>query len=549
MNFIRKSSLAFIATLSLALANQCLCLNDMDDFDTFLNELENDEIFNTTQFTYVRKGFDPEQILHILLEMGVVELLQEDIFLRTNPLNKRNVLDLPIALLDKNYTHNDWIIGLNLFWNKIDRCYFSQSSDSISSYLGITQDSFLAKLDAAAKKIAALAGEFSFDPLDIILLFENGTVQQRQFGFLLYGEKQFRKWHFSCHLPFYYLERNLWLTQEEQDAIDEELGVTDEEQKEALKDEHAVSDKLGFGDTRLSFDIVPFETRGKLDFRLGGQITIPTAWAIFKGLEGNHFVACPRKQHRNFADLTGYTLAELINMAIEEIGQFDDAFKMLKKMSFESLDQIAANLLEAPLGNSGHLGVGVYSKTIWPITPFIKRNWARNIMYKGFLSLEYLFPATEKRFFVECIDPEAFDRDFDDADKAEENLIFLEEQFVDKFFPFFYDTTVHPGIVFRWTGKFMYETDRWSFCLGTDTWVRSKESLTNIQAPCNQIDKLNVGKARRLLGYQSKVIGSVFYKSQRRKRNWFLSLNGDYTWWSSGIGKDYTLSFNLEIDF
>jgi hypothetical protein len=565
MNFIKKNVLMLAVVLPLTAPHfTTMCTTNDDDFEAIFNGLGSDAEFDEMNLPDIDKGYSPEKTVQILVDMNIVEILKQPFFLRTNPLNKRNVLDLPMAALEKRYKHKDWVLGSSLFYNETNRCYFSQHCDAITSYLGLTQDGFLNALDVAAKKAATLvANDFSFDPLDAIMLLKNGTISERQAGLMMFGEKQLHAWTLSWKLPFYYLERNYWLTQEEQDALEDAYGASTAEQRDYLQKHHLVADKIGFGDFRLSCDTQLFASNDdRFDCRVGGQITIPTAFALAQGIMGNHFVQCSRQQNLDFKNMTGYHLDEILTMAAPAPGDEaeknqEKAFSILKDLGIRALNGVSAQLLEAPLGNSGHLGIGGYYKTLIPLSVFIKRRWAQRFMYKGGMFLEYLVPKTEQRMFVQRVDIDALDsRDYNDESEqgSFDNMVFLEEQIIDKLFPFVYNATVHPGIIFRWTGTLSLESYHWLFNLGTDTWIRTQEVLTNIRPPFEGQENpiapnLKTEQARRLLGYQWKGLASLGYKVQRKKHTWILSLDGDYTFSQSGIGSDYTISLNLELDF
>ncbi len=573
MNFIKKHVLMSAFLLSL-LTTPCItiCDNGDEGFEAYFNGLATDTGLDEIALPSTTKQFDPEKIIQILLDMGIVDILKENLFLRTNPLNKRNILDQPMGFLDRRYKHDDWVLGSNFFYNEMTRCYFSQHSDAITSYLGLTQDSFLDKLDAASKKVKDFDDKFSFDPLDALELFKNATISERQAGMLFWGQKQLTKWNVSWKLPFYYLERNYWLTEEEQQALEDEYGASQEDEKAYLQHNFLVADKIGFGDFRLAADTELFSNNDdRFNYRIGCQVTIPTAFEIANGIMGKQFKLQPRRQNLDLSDITGcsnttgcscqaersclkgcngYHLDDIVNMALEEDGNKDKAFSILKDVGQCALNGINAQLLEAPLGNSGHLGVGIYTKSGMPVSLFIRQPWAYNFIYKGGMSLEYLVPKTEQRMFVKKINLDAFEaHDFENPDQALQNMIFLEEQIVDKFFPFVYNTMVHPGIVFHWTGVLAYESYHWIFNLGTDTWIRSPEAFGTIQAPEEILPQLKINTAKRLMGYQWKLLGGLGYKVQSQKHTWILSLDGDSSFSNSGIGNEYTISFNVEVDF
>lgn len=520
---------------------------DQDDFDIFLQDPELNAYLDNNEFAYVQKAPGAKEVFgDILKTLGLldpfIDLFKENLFLHTYPLNKREIIDLPIGLLDKDYAYDDWIVGTQLFWNKTDRSYFSRKCDAISAYLALGSESFLGKLDTIAKKLPELG--FDFDPVDILLLFKNGTVQERRVGFLLYGMRRWRKWRIRWEVPFYYLERNYWFTDEEQKIIENELGAIDEKEQEILQERHLISDRVGFGDFRFCVDY-PITTKPKFNSRLGGFITIPSAWALNKGLEGSNLCIADPRPTIDFTDI--------IERGIEQSKQ-EELFQELKTFAFKALDHLGAMLLNSTLGNGRHLGIGLFAQSVTALSIFIKQNWAQNINWKSFVSLEYLVPKTERRFFIERIDERLFDmrnfcREACDEAQADKDMAFLNEQFIDRLFPLPINVKVRPGIVFRWTGKLAYEKDRWGFHLGTDTWIKSGESFSSLCVEDNIVDRLCVKKARRILGYQYKIIGSLFGKIHRSNRDWILSLNGDTTIAHSGIGSDYNVSLDLEVDF
>lgn len=550
-----------IALFSLSLAQTTFASDyydapyERDEFDVFLDDPDINCFIDENEFEFVRRNPGAADIFDMLTSEDLIptfiDVFKEYIYLQTHPLTRRDVLDLPMGMLDKEYSYNNWILGAEFFWNKTDRSYFSQKSDFIAAYLALNSDGFLSKIDAIAKKVKEFDNEFDFDPADVFSLFKNGTVQERRLGVLLHGRKNWKQWRFSWKLPFYYSERNFWFTEEEQNAIEKELGAQDEEEQNHFQDRYMISDKLGFGDFRFLFDY-PIRNDGRFDSRLGLLITIPSAWGV-KGIKGTHFVECSRPE---------LNLEEVLDLALEAVdneSKKEEVYDILQDFAYRALDRLSLMLLEEPLGNRRHVGAGIYLESTTPFDVIIKRPWAKNISWKSFLSLEYLFPAKEKRFFVERIDPRLFDmRDFSVTDpndpeqkaRAEKNMAFLSGQFVDRFFPLSFETWVHPGFIFWWTGKAVYQSERWGVHLGSDLWVKTEESFSDINAGDDLlVDRLRIKQAQRLLGYQAKIFGSLLYKTKRSKRDWTFSLNADSTISNSGIGADYTLSLNLEVDF
>ena len=180
------------------------------------------------------------------------------------------------------------------------------------------------------------------------------------------------------------------------------------------------------------------------------------------------------------------------------------------------------------------------------------------------MSLEYFFPNNEIRYFVEQNKSAEFatlklNRDAADIiDQANNDpayaaavVSFLEKEFINTLFPFACKTLVMPGFIFHSTTKFYYEIERWGFYFGTDTWIQTREQLRHIHKPSENgpLSPLSIGRAARPMAYQGDAILSWFYKVHRPTKTWTLALNGDQTLVSSGIGKEFTLSLDLEANF
>jgi hypothetical protein len=223
------------------------------------------------------------------------------------------------------------------------------------------------------------------------------------------------------------------------------------------------------------------------------------------------------------------------------------------------LDHLSANLLDTQLGNDRHVGVGGLWRSEWPLNALIHTHWTENLFIKSFLSLEYYFAGNEKRFFIDCNKAAQFEalglnRDTNtilenlaDPVYAQEVLDFLQAKFVETFYPFVAKTRVRPGLILRWGSKVFYVQEHWGVTLGSDLWIQTPEKFVQVNTSCIPT-KLNIRKGFKPFGYQSKVLGCVFY-TWTGVRDLTLALNGDYTYSSSGIGQDFTVSLNLETNF
>jgi hypothetical protein len=224
--------------------------------------------------------------------------------------------------------------------------------------------------------------------------------------------------------------------------------------------------------------------------------------------------------------------------------------KILQNFFIGTLDHLSANLLETPLGNDGHFGLGGYLENDLGLSRFIPRPWADQIFWVNKMYGEYMFPAHEKRFFVKRADPAAFAaRDFNNPAQGDSNLAFLDQELVNRFYPYVYTTMVYPGFNFEWTSKFSYEARNGGMSIGNDIWMEGKERLGDIKSCGQSLTNIDKSAGEKPIAFQSKVFASIFLKANRPTRLWTVSFYGDYTYASQGIGKDFTATLGLEINF
>jgi len=564
MKNIQKIFSLFLVIFFLTPTTSIRCdeIDDLENlsFDDLLESSIVNNILETTAFEFQRTKFKPEDTVDILEDIGILDILKQNLYLRSNRLNYRSVIDLPMGMMDKDYCYIKRLFGMEFFFNKMDRARFTSESDAntcgsdaICSYLALTDKDFLEALSKSTSKSEELAeADFDFDPAEVFDLFKCGTVQERKLGVMLYGRAGTEKWRFTYKIPFYYLERNLWITEPEQKKIEEQLGEADPEQQEQFQDQHAISDKLGIGDFRIGFDF-RLTNHERSCSRIGGFATVPTGWAMIKGLKGQHFKPLIRSPETNLNDLIGYHLDAILSLGTGTEQEKAQAKQSLTDLSFQAIDHLNSILLEAPMGNNGHFGVGAVLRSMWRLDALVPRPWAKNIWMKGRLTLEYLFPGTEMRFFAENPSPKLYDPEFikqyPESENALENMLFTEKEIVGKLFPYALECTVCPGFVFCWTSRWYHEREWWGIYLGSEYWMRSKEKFSDLQKPKFLEDRICVERARAPFAFQSKWLGGLYFKINRSNRNLVLSLNGETSFWNRGIGGDYTVSFDLEFNF
>lgn len=498
---------------------------------------------------------DPQTIASILVDLGIVDILQQDLYLHTNELNNRSLLDYPIYLPHR-WKNRQTTIGLDWFWNKTDRMFFTRKSGAIGSYLNLTGTTMLQALTTSFEKLKSLGLEpdSPFEPARILPLLRNFTIEQRRVGALFHAEKRYQKLFLYALCPVYYLERNLFATEDEQVALEDAFGKTDQAAAMDFAEKHLISDAFGIGDTRLSIDFQIID-KPIWGLNLGFFTTLPTAFAFKNGLKGSHFKKNPCQPKLSFTDIFS-------NFTCPDKAAKEQTIQDLKNIALGSLDEFSAITLDSDLGNNGHVGLGFAVQTDTHLRDMIKRNWAEHVDFRSRLSLEYLFSSKEKRCYIEKSDCEKFealglnratsiivDQIENDETYAKEVLRFLEIQAIEKLFPFVITTRVHPGFIFRWTSRIFHEGERWYVALGNDMWVQGKEKLTDLELPQNFSTVLDIQKAQKPIAYQNKAYGILGYKVRRENTDWILSLSIDQSYYNYGIGKDYTVSFGFEAHY
>ena len=517
--------------------NTCADQFDDIDFDLMINDPALDGLTMPADITRT----PPQTIIEIIESINGIALLQKDLYIKTNPLNTRSLLYYPFVQPARLCYEHDYIIGGHMFYNQMNRAYFTKDSSKIPSYLAICQTDFLDLLSGSAQQIRVLFPNFNIDPLAIFPLFNDATIEQRRIGGLLYASCRFKALSLRAIIPAYYMERNYIIGLAQREELETQLDATTDDEQKKFQKSHLISDKFGFGDSRIELDFLIVD-RDDVAVNFGIYSTIPTALTFGTGGLGSSFEqGVPRPD---------FDFASLFDDSIPADQNLEKGTLVLKNFFIGALDQLSANLLETPLGNGGHFGLGGYIVNDFAMSNLIPRPWAEPIFWTNKIYAEYMFPCHEKRFFTKRADPAAFAaRDFNDSAQAELNLAFLNQEIVNRYYPFVYTTMVYPGFNFEWTSKFSFEGRNGGMFIGNDIWMEGKEKLTDIKSCGQSLANIDQSAAEKPIAFQSKVFATIFLKANRETRVWTVSFNGDYTYASQGIGKDFTLTLGLEINF
>lgn len=524
--------------------------NIFDIFDTLDAQemLSNDDIGEFIELT--RLTASPEGIIGLLTIPGVdaIELLKVDLYKHTNVINQRSLLDQPLFAMHCCDCIGKWVVGSHIFYNQMNRSNLTSDSTQLCSYLALDDETFLNTIQNFIPNIKELFDDpdFNIDIQKIFALASNMSVQQRRFGAMVHTIRQWKKWRLRFLIPFYYLERNVFLNSAEQEAMANEFGIDPEDVEEEFQEEHFISDKLGFGDFRFEACALAIN-KPEFKMRLGTQLTLPTAFALVKGLKGSSFKKESCQPEPGIIEELFCLFLDDNNVSSEDQKK---GFALLTEFGLDALDRLAANLLDTKLGNDGHVGVGLQIHIKNHLKYIINIPWAQKVRIINKISIEYLFPAIEKRFFAEKNNSDEFDaRNFTDETKAEENLRFIEEELIKRLYPVAFDVKIFPGFIFHWISKLCFQGKNFGALLGFDIWAQTNKLFGSINSFGTMKTRIDICKAKGFFAYQAKIFSGINYKLERTKRTWYISLNADGTPSNIGIGKDFTITLNVEANF
>ena len=543
-------------------------LDIFDDIESFEESITLDNFIDTVSFENMpSRIIGAGDILPILESMGTFNILDQDFYLRTNPFAHRSLLDMPLWELHSCTEPTRWIVGAHAFWNHMDRSVFVCKNTNIDSYINFDQTTLFETLNNLPPEVKALFPNLSLidDLLDqtnidgLLNLFKNFTVQQRRIGAMLHAWRQWQHVELRMLLPFYYIERNNFARPAEQAELEARFGALDPDTQEKFQKNYLISDKIGFGDFRFEADYALYKT-DDFTFRVGAFTTLPIAFAFKKGIQGSSFIENNKTQPTfdlqsifnllpddfDFSSITDQDKQTLYEIVVGDMCKRKNGFFL------GVLDRLSAMLVDTKLGNDQHLGVGFMIRARTLLSTFLYQfEWAKRFSFNNRLSLEFFAPANETRFFVYRNKASDFSsRDFDSDDPAVQaaNLEFLQEELVNKFYPFAVKTKVQPGVVFRWLSRYCFCGEVWDLTIGSDFWLQADETFESF-CTSQPLDRLDIEHGKIPFAYQSKIFGSFALKWERPTHAWLFGVNAEGTIWHKGIGKDWTVSLNIEANF
>lgn len=502
--------------------------------------------------------FDAAMILNLITPgpdstpvINAPNILKEDLYLHTTgPVRIRSLLDEP-SLQTYNFD-NDYIsLVIEPFYNYTPKVFFTKNSPFLKSYIDLNNNNIINELSLTQAQAQDLLNrQLDADIPGILGLFNNIKLQQHRVGFMVGVCKQFSKFIIDFRVPFYYLLEHFFLTNPEIDRIKNNPFFTSEGSTSAVGQEdnvkrfllkHLVSDRMGFGDSRLTA-LFNFWESSCAEFWAGIQVTIPTAQTVLRPILGGRFdsSACP----------PAFNIKRLFNLAFcgdtgspQQVQAHATIQQDLSAFLVGALDRLSTILINTPLGNGRHWGVGPQFDFRYQFNDY----WGMHT----YAAFEWFSKHNERRFFLIKKNPAEFDRDYRNEAQAEANLAFLNQQIINTLYPTGVTMSITPGYIVKLRHSFMYDTRHWHASIGFDYWRQDKDKFGAIcQSPVPEC-ALNFEKGIRPVAQQGKIFGAFGYYGTAfcHRVSWYTLLCLDGTVFNTGIGKNYTLGIKIGLDF
>ena len=504
--------------------------DDDDDFsiDTDLNNLSLDNVDSSTITRDASSNADTIAFLFGLIA-NPAAILNSPIYQQTSPIRTRPILEYPFALTYGFDLQDNNSISLMLYLNSSSTKNYTKDGTALSSYFLLGSPEKIAELQVAGEQTAAALGKS-------LALFDPATVQENRIGGILESHILHNNVILTMQLPILYSERNLQLKPWEKAAISvSPLGQTltaegVNESSTSFEYQHFVMDQFGIGDFKFKA-MYEVHTSDTFTADFGGFIILPTATALKQGIIGTWH---EQNNERAYLDLTSIDVSNITAQNQEDIANFFLA----------AVDKLSSNILNAPLGNNGHVVIAPSFNCDW----FFASKW----QLSSDASLQIPLPTLEKRFFQKTQSQAAFQAAYNAAADAGSIpfVDFINQELQDLFFPYVFSTMVFPGVVFNSTNQLVYHHNAClDFYAGSNFWYQQAETLIIPNPVTQQTSTYDYAGATAASAAQEKLFGKINYNFETTNYSWSFGAYGDITVWNSGIGNDFTLGLCLDGKF
>ena len=254
-------------------------LNDDMALDNFL------DIDASPGFSMIR-ATNPTVILNALLSVNAIAILEQNLYLKSNPLHSRDILDSPLFDPHPSFYDDDSVVGFHSFFTQMVDCDYTRDKHYLKSYIALSEQTLIDALENSVANVKDLfaTDAFNFNIKEVFDLFKYATIEERRLGIMAHMQRRWKHFNFLLFFPIYYKQYNFQFTSKEKKLIEKEFGNSDPK----FAKDHLIADALGLGDTRIEFDGSVYRSK-KAEFRVGLMATLPTAWSFKKGIYGSYF--------------------------------------------------------------------------------------------------------------------------------------------------------------------------------------------------------------------------------------------------------------------
>lgn len=464
-------------------------------------------------------------------------LLKKPFYTYTNPLRYKSILNFQkhcLALYDTTKEQD-----VSFFYQQIDKGYYKDSHTGICDYIDTKQDGIIKVLD-----------ELEFNDIllpDVLALFDNLKIQERKVGILFQknGSLYDKKWTFQ--IPFLYQEHNFYLSPYERSLINNQPLYTKREAPKQVEEasakagkssspidffrNHLVSDKIGFSDARFSFSFIEKKYASSF-YSAGGFVTVPCAFSLKKGIVGAHLDA--------LKESTPFDLhSDLVDLYVT--GKYSQIKQNVFDYGLSVLDRAATILLENPLGNKRHVGIGVHGK--------LTKNVSESFSLRTQAHIELLLPSLERRFIKVFLNNTELDSihvsDPVTEEEAALKVAALNVSMQESFFPEGYKMVVFPGLESQASVELKYKKGLWQASIGGQLWHHTQERFLSTPSGNGIVQsRFDVQSCKQEQAFQENIFCSLVRK-KNKESSWFFGLNIEKTFLSQSRGKDFMVSLSL----
>lgn len=489
-------------------------------------------------------GVNPVLVVESMQNFKAIEMAELGTYQQTAIASKRDVLDLPALY---RTTPLSSVINLNIFLNSVAKLVYGEHGTSIDDLTTLADiNSVLGGLD----KTWITIKNSGLTAPDMIDLLRDAYAQEWRVGGLLDLFKRLENdVIIGLRLPIYYLLRHWNMPLSNRRRL-MQIGAsltsnTAAPSKDTDYFPYVINDAIGLGDARLTAAWVLPDSCDRVTTVFGGDVTLPSSWAVKRGVLGNDMAAATEVQ-------------------IIDLGQLYEALFVSQPVNEAYIVSVFNDFGPNAVYQMGAVGLGTYlgMEKQAELGIFIDRHFEERRGFRMFLRgrAAVLLPRTRSWYFNLKKNPADFNPDdYQTTEDPEDPVVQAEFQEKLEFLEVMISRGVFPikaqahfdarAMVHAMLGANFDISNNWEFFFGYDFWCLQGDQISKITLgePVNH--KLDIAQALRPTAIQNKMFGGITYTSYRESCDVEASLVVDQTFSSKAIGEDFTVNFMISWVF